>query len=104
VEIIPHSIIVTNVCQPTQCMTSGGEHIEPQALVTFDAWHNAVNGAMNGGATEAAKELMRSRVAKKCKFYPPTYHTAWEGRDEFLLLIECVSEVFGQSFTYGRQV
>lgn len=39
----------------------------------------------------------------KCKFYPPTYFKHWEGRDEFLLLIGCVSEVFGKSFQYHRQ-
>ena len=82
----------------------GGENMDPKALITFEAWHGAVSGAMNGTPTEATKELLRSRVAEKCKFHPPTYHTAWEGRDEFLLLIECVSEVFGTSFTYGRQV
>ena len=59
---------------------------------------------MSGTVSEATKDLMYSRVDKMCKFYPPTYHTPWEGRDEFLLIIECVSEVFGPSFTYGRQV
>ena len=88
------------------CFTfTGGENMDPRARATFEAWHNAVDEAMRGDTpSEATKTAMRDRVDKKCKFYPPTYHTAWEGRDEFLLLIECVSEVFGKSFTYGRQV
>ena len=52
---------------------------------------------------EAIKKNMYDCVDSKCKFYPPTYFTAWEGRDEMLLLLSCVSEVFGKSFTYGRQ-
>ena len=85
-------------------MYAGGEKIDPKALITFEAWHGAVCGAMSGSVSDDAKKLLQSRVADKCMFYPPTYYTPWKGRDEFLLIIECVSEVFGTSFTYGRQV
>jgi hypothetical protein len=36
-------------------------------------------------------------------FRPPTYFKPWVGRDETLLLLGCVSDVFGESFTYHRQ-
>jgi len=82
----------------------GGENIDPRALETFEAWHSAVDAAMKGShPSEEVKTQLRNRVDENCKFYPPTYHSNWEGRDEFLLIIECVSEVFGKSFTYGRQ-
>ena len=46
---------------------------------------------------------MKKHVDDKCVFRPPTYFTPWTGKDEFLMLIAAVSEVFGPSFKYGRQ-
>ena len=58
---------------------------------------------MEGRAGEDTLALLRPRMAKDCVFKPPTYYKAWTGRDETLMLLEAVSEVFGPSFTYGRQ-
>jgi hypothetical protein len=84
----------------------GGESITPESLRTFETWHRSVTSAMHADQVpdpEVLKETMYDCVDSKCKFYPPTYFTPWEGRDEMLLLLSCVSEVFGKSFVYGRQ-
>ncbi|GMI49625.1 hypothetical protein ScalyP_jg1911 [Parmales sp. scaly parma] len=46
---------------------------------------------------------LRSRMHQDCKFFPPTYYNHWEGGDETMVLLKCVSEVFGRSFQYNRQ-
>jgi len=86
----------------------GGEKICPKALKTFEVWHQCVSAAINAENQSAdAKTVMVQTLSKqvdeKCRFYPPTYFKHWEGKDEFLVLISSVSEVFGPSFTYGRQ-
>ena len=82
----------------------GGTQITKASTATFQQWHACLDQAMLPGARgeDIAKDLY-PHVAPACKFHPPTYYTAWEGRDEFLLLIGSVSEVFGPSFSYGRQ-
>ena len=50
-----------------------------------------------------AMHILKPHVDPACVFKPPTYYKPWTGRDETLLLLSCVSEVFGNSFTYGRQ-
>lgn len=84
----------------------GGEHMTPAALNTFETWHRSVSKAMHSDLVpnpDELKESMYSVVHTNCKFHPPTYFTPWEGRDEMLLLLSSVSEVFGKSFKYGRQ-
>ena len=84
----------------------GGENMTPQALQTFQAWHTGVSASMHAEDTPDPEKIVKAlydRVDPKCKFYPPTYFTPWEGRDEMLVLLSCVSEVFGKTFTYGRQ-
>lgn len=73
---------------------------------TFETWHASVTAAMHSDQVSDPELMMKSMyecVDPKAKFFPPTYFTAWEGRDEMILLLSCVSEVFGKSFTYGRQ-
>ncbi|GMH61756.1 hypothetical protein TL16_g10143 [Triparma laevis f. inornata] len=53
--------------------------------------------------TDALMDKFRPHVSKDVKFYPPTYFQHWEGREEYLLLMQSVSEVFGPSFKYDRQ-
>ena len=85
----------------------GGDQMSPSALETFQTWHECVSYSTSGNNnTEDGKKLiskLASRVDKNCTFHPPTYYSHWVGRDEFVLLISAVSEVFGKSFTYGRQ-
>ena len=78
----------------------GGERCTGPAAATFRAWHGAIDVAMKGGDPTP---LLRPHVHDECVFRPPTYFTPWVGGDETLLLLSCVSEVFGMSFTYGRQ-
>lgn len=73
---------------------------------TFETWHSSVTASMHADQIpdpDTMKKNMYDCVDPKCKFYPPTYFTLWEGRDEILLLLTCVSEVFGKSFQYHRQ-
>ena len=79
----------------------GGERCTDAAAATFRAWHVAVDDAMKGGV--AGLPLLRPHLHDQCVFRPPTYYAPWVGGDETLLLLTCVSEVFGTSFTYGRQ-
>lgn len=81
----------------------GGQNITPAALKTFEVWHTGVTKVMKGEPTGGLKDMMKDHVADKVKFYPPTYFNHWEGKDEFIILIGCVSEVFGKSFVYDRQ-
>jgi hypothetical protein len=84
----------------------GGENICPKSLETFHVWHETVSHGISGGDTAKLHEIgkkLGTRVHPRCKFSPPTYFKDWEGRDEFLHIISCVGEVFGKSFTYGRQ-
>ncbi len=82
----------------------GGRSITPGALETFQAWHEGVTAVMEGrGDLSGIEALLSPRVNDDVKFYPPTYFNHWTGRDEFIVLMTCVSEVFGTSFTYGRQ-
>ena len=78
----------------------GGERCTDPAAATFRAWHGAIKGAMRGGDPAP---LLRPHVHDECVFRPPTYYKPWVGGDETLLLLTCVSGVFGTSFTYGRQ-
>ena len=78
----------------------GGERCSEPAAATFRAWHAAVDQAMAGGDPVP---LLRPHVHDECVFRPPTYYKAWTGGDETLLLLHCVSEVFGESFRYSRQ-
>lgn len=59
---------------------------------------------MEEGADSAtAMKILHHRVHPQAVFKPPTYYSAWTGRDEMMLLLGTVSEVFGTSFQYGRQ-
>lgn len=81
----------------------GGENIDPKALETFKVWHEVVASAKTTGPTEQHKQLLEKQVHQNCTFHPPTYYKHWEGKEKFLLIIGAVVEVFGSSFTYGRQ-
>ena len=89
----------------TQAMTIfGGQNASPACKETFDAWHSSVNAVLyEGGSAEALHAAFAPHMAPDCVFRPPTYFTPWKGRDETLLILACVSEVFGPSFQYGRQ-
>ena len=82
----------------------GGANMSPAALATFEAWHSSVSAVMNGEKVgPELTERMENHVADSVKFYPPTYYDHWEGKGEFIVLIACVSQVFGKSFVYDRQ-
>ena len=82
----------------------GGERASDAHRATFRAWHDAVAGVLHGTmATEPAMDLLKPHMDPDCIFRPPTYFKPWQGRDETLLLLGTVGEVFGQSFSYGRQ-
>ena len=83
----------------------GGEQSSPVAMDTFKAWHNviAVFAESDSARKTAINKTFEKCVHDKCKFYAPTYFKNWEGKDEFLLIISSVGEVFGKSFKYGRQ-
>jgi hypothetical protein len=86
----------------------GGENLTEKdpTFQTFKAWHNAVNTInldLNQESREALATSLSTHVHKNCTFHPPTYYSHWTGRDEFILIISCVTEVFGKSFKYGRQ-
>lgn len=83
----------------------GGEQICPKALGTFTAWHEAVSAKMNGTVTDEniMAERLSPHVHKEVVFEPPTYYKGYKGNEEFLTLLNCVGEVFGKSFVYGRQ-
>ena len=84
----------------------GGETILPKAMNTFSAWHELISASSNGANPNTLSDLSRkfeSNVHQKCLFYPPTYFKHWEGKEEFLMIISCVGEVFGPSFKYERQ-
>ena len=82
----------------------GGEAAPPETLRTFELWHDAVSEMAEADRVSSeTADAFSSRVDDHVIFSPPTYFKPWEGRDEFMCLIECVGEVFGPSFTYGRQ-
>lgn len=82
----------------------GGKQASPAAAATFAAWHECLDGVLyNGMDSSKAMEVLKPHMDEECVFKPPTYFAPWTGRDEALLLLSCVSEVFGPSFTYGRQ-
>ena len=82
----------------------GGEKASPTCTNTFEAWHSSVNAVMyQGGSVDELHRTFAPHVDPQCIFRPPTYFTPWHGRDETLLILGCVSQVFGQSFKYGRQ-
>ena len=82
----------------------GGTLASPQAKATFAAWHESVDAVLKKGENpDDAMEILKPHMLKDCVFRPPTYYKPWTGRDETLLLLGCVSEVFGPSFEYGRQ-
>ena len=85
----------------------GGEKCCPLAFETFKSWHEVVNVGVtdkpDAKLLEVAANKFANHVDKKVVFSPPTYFKPWVGRDEFITIISCVGEVFGKSFTYGRQ-
>ena len=86
----------------------GGANADEATVRTFEAWHELVKSAIAGsgsaeGASEEAVATLRKNIADDCVFRPPTYFKPWEGGDETALLLTCAAEVFGDSFTYGRQ-
>ena len=82
----------------------GGDEARPEVLKTFEIWHACVEEMKTTSTVSPDTfESFRDCVHERVVFSPPTYYKPWEGRDEFMVLIECVGEVFGTSFTYGRQ-
>jgi hypothetical protein len=86
----------------------GAEKMTPQASETFQLWHEAVShGTGKVSSPQLSKEdllkRLGSRVHPDCIFSPPTYFQSWKGKEEFLCIIESVSEIFGPSFEYHRQ-
>jgi hypothetical protein len=77
----------------------GGDKPNIEAKKTLIAWHLVVHDLK----AESLDKYLRDRVVKDCIFSPPTYFTPWKGRDELLVILQSVGEVFGESFTYGRQ-
>eukprot|EP00929_Paragymnodinium_shiwhaense_P000515 TRINITY_DN100757_c0_g1_i1.p1 TRINITY_DN100757_c0_g1~~TRINITY_DN100757_c0_g1_i1.p1 ORF type:complete len:178 (-),score=40.21 TRINITY_DN100757_c0_g1_i1:290-823(-) len=73
------------------------------AAATLEAWHRAVDLAMTGGSKGDAMAVLAPHVSEAVVFKPPTYLKPWQGAPAFLLLIETVSEVFGESFQYRRK-
>lgn len=69
----------------------------------MDAWHEAIAATCHGTSSADALTLLKPHVSPDCTFRPPTYFKPWTGREETLMLLGAVSEVFGPSFTYGRQ-
>ena len=76
--------------------------IDSPRLDTFKVWHEAVNHGTKGGKlSQEVSYRFSQHVHENCTFYHhPTYFNDWTGRDEFVVLIECVSEVFGNSFKW----
>ena len=70
------------------------------AANTLAIWHALVE---DGKVTPQKLDKLRSVVDDECVFKPPTYYSNWKGGDETTLLLGCAAEVFGESFTYGRQ-
>merc|ERR1712194_370601 len=66
------------------------------------AWNTAAQTFTNGVDAEAMAQLA-PHVAKDCIFKAPTYFKPWQGRAQFLILIQTVTEVFGSSFQYRRK-
>ena len=85
--------------RPLSTSAFGGAAASAAAQLTFTTWHSAVTAAMSGAPDEAMAQL-RTRMQPECIFRPPTYFKPWTGRDETLLLLSAVSEVFGPSFRY----
>ena len=82
----------------------GGGDAAPAAAAAFAKWHSAVDLVLHGEAdTAEAMASLRPHMDPQCVFRPPTYYKPWHGRDETLLLLGTVGEVFGSSFEYGRQ-
>ena len=107
---------IARIGTPTRTLSSlsshgnilGGSSICPNAEETFRTWHTTANLMMSGGKDENIGEQqmhakLRNHFHDAVKFYPPTYHNNWTGADETLVLLRCVSEVFGDSFRYKRQ-
>ena len=77
----------------------GGERIESSSMETFTMWHESLEKVIaDPNSSEATMKNFHKHVHPEVMFHPPTYITPWKGRDEFLLLMTCVSEVFGSSF------
>ena len=82
----------------------GGRDASPAVRAAFDSWHRAVDAVLvQGTPYDEAMEALKPHVEDACVFRPPTYYKPWTGRDETLLLLGTVAEVFGPSFEYGRQ-
>ena len=81
----------------------GGASASPAARATFEAWHRAVSDSTSGASAASELEaVLGPHVHPRCVFRPPTYYGSWTGRDETLMLLGAVSEVF-HDFKYGRQ-
>jgi hypothetical protein len=78
----------------------GGESSSEAASNTLAVWHSLVE---DGNVTQDKLDRLRKVVDDECVFKPPTYYSAWKGGDETAMLLGCAAEVFGKSFTYGRQ-
>ena len=81
----------------------GGGRMDQATRETFDLWHDLVGAVAAGRAADVDASRLRTIIADNCTFRPPTYFKPWEGGDEMLVLLGCVGDVFGASFTYGRQ-
>ena len=81
----------------------GGARMDEACARAFDTWHGCVAGAKQEVGAPLALERLRDVVADDCVFKPPTYYTPWAGGDETTVLLACAAEVFGPSFSYGRQ-
>jgi hypothetical protein len=105
--VLQTRLMSTRVRQPSAIGDDdvfGGAAASPECRETFAAWHRAVDTMLQGSPKPGeAVQLLRPHMDEKCIFRPPTYYKPWVGRDETLLLLGAVSEVFGSSFKYGRQ-
>lgn len=91
-------------CALPQHSAWGGANASQACKTTFSAWHETVGAALSTDcAAEDSVQRLRPHIHPDCVFKPPTYFKAWHGRDEALLLLSCVGDVFGTSFRYGRQ-
>merc|ERR1740123_811579 len=73
----------------------GGQSANSACQQTFELWHRAVR--------ERNLLLMRPRMARDCVFHSPTVNRPFHGRDALCIVLETVSEVFGESLSYERQ-
>jgi hypothetical protein len=66
-------------------VVGGSGAMHGPSVTTFESWHNVLENAMMNPESDTAaamKEHFGPHVADGVKFYPPTYFTHWEGKDE----------------------